>query len=336
MRFLIGNFRGYMPLVLAAAFLVSGRSFGFEGIKPETASAASSVREGTPEEYILGPGDELSITVPDSEQRVNSTIVIDPSGYIGVTMIGRVKAAGLTIAELHESLSKSFKTYFVNPQVAVNVVQFRSQPVSVIGAVNTPGVHQLQGRKTLVEVLSLAGGARQDAGSKITITRERRWGPIPLANSRLDGAGKYYVAEVNLDDVISGKRPEQNILIQPRDVVSMPRAELVYVIGEVRKPGGFTLHTDEKMSVLQALSLSEGMLKTAAGGSAKVLRASGDGGKRTELPVNVGKILAGKTEDIAMMADDILFIPNSAAKSVLLRTLETGLQIGTGVVIWRR
>jgi polysaccharide export outer membrane protein len=130
--------------------------------------------------------------------------------------------------------------------------------------------------------------------------------------------------------------PNENIPILPHDVISVPVAELVYVIGEVRKSGGFILKEQETLSVLQALSLAEGLAPTAAANRAKILRPSGHSQARTEIAVDVKRLLSGQTEDIPLQANDILFIPNSAAKKALVRSLETGLQIVTGVAVYRR
>jgi len=123
--------------------------------------------------------------------------------------------------------------------------------------------------------------------------------------------------------------------IKPYDVVTVPRAKMVYVIGEVKKQGGFVLRETQHISVLQALAMAEGMTKTAGGKNAKVLRPTGDGDHREELPVNVPGILAGKTPDARLEPGDILFVPNSAAKSATFRTIEAAIQMATGLVIWR-
>ena len=157
-----------------------------------------------------------------------------------------------------KELNKRLSKYIKNPQAALDVKELRSQPASVLGAVNTPGVHQVSGRKTLLEMISMAGGIRADAGYSIRITRQVDWGCIPLPGATLDASGRYSVAQVNLQDIMSAKRPEENIQILPQDVVTVPKAELVYVAGAVKKSGGFILGEQERMSVLKALSLAEG------------------------------------------------------------------------------
>jgi len=225
--------------------------------------------------------------------------------------------------------------YIRHPQVVVNVVEVRSQPVSVLGAVNSPGVHQVQGHKTVMEMLASAGGIRQDAGYSIRITREVEWGCIPLPGSHLDVSGKYSVAEVNLRKIMDAKTPEDNIQIFPHDVISVPKAEMVYVIGEVHRSGGFVLGEHQSISVLQALSLAEGLNTGADPRHAKILRLKTDADQREELKVDVKDALNGKQPDFPLQGEDILFIPGSTGKKAALRGLEAAIQTGTGLAIWR-
>lgn len=286
--------------------------------------------------YRLGPGDQITIRALDVDEISDKPVRIETNGLINLPMVGRLKAGGLTVEQLEIEIVKRLKDFVREPQVSVAVTEFRSQPVSLLGAVAQPGVHQLQGRKTLFEVLSLAGGLRQDAGYSIKITRAKEQGPIPLANAKDDSSGRYSVASVEVKSVIEARNPRENIVVMPNDVISVPRAELVYVVGAVRKSGGFVLNERENITVLQALSLAEGAERTAATKTAKILRPAPGQANRLEIPVNLKEILAGKAADVPMRADDILFVPNSVARSASIRAAEAALQITTGLVIWRR
>ncbi len=286
--------------------------------------------------YVLGPDDQLLIRALDAEEISEKPVRVDMSGYIRLPLAGRLHASGLTIEQLEDQLNARLKTYIKEPQVAVTVTEFRSQPVSVIGAVKQPGVHQIEGRKTLIEMLSLAGGIEQDAGHSIKITRRAEYGRIPLPTAIEDATGQFSVAEVDLSSVIEARNPQENLLIMPYDVISVPRAEMIYVIGQVKKAGGFVLRERESLSVLQALSLAEGLDRVSAPQAAKILRQTPGAPQRTEIAVNVKKILQGQANDVPMQPQDILFIPTSAARNAGLRAVEAAIQIGTGVVIWRR
>jgi polysaccharide export outer membrane protein len=285
--------------------------------------------------YLLGPDDLLEISAPEFTESSAKRSRVDGDGNADVPLVGRVHVAGLTVQQTEEKLDKLLRTYIRDPQVAVNVSEVHSEPVSVLGAVNTPGVHQVQGQKTLLEMLSLAGGIRQDAGYSVRITRESAWGCIPLPNAKPDASGRFSVAELNLKKIMEAKNPEENIQIFPHDVISVPKADMVYVIGEVRRSGGFVLGEHQTISVLQALSMAEGLNTGADTRHAKILRLKKEADQREELHVDVKGVLAGKKPDLPLQGDDILFIPGSTGKKAALRGLEAALQTGTGLAIWR-
>jgi polysaccharide export outer membrane protein len=285
--------------------------------------------------YLLGPNDQLDISGPELQELANKPVRVDGDGDIEVPLGGRIHVSGLTAQQAEQELNKVLSTYIRHPQVVVSVAEVRSQPVSILGAVNTPGVHQVQGHKTLLEMLSLAGGIRPDAGYSVRITRQLEWGCIPLPKAELDTSGRFSVAELNLKRIMEAKDPEENIQIFPHDVISVPKAEMVYVIGEVRRSGGFVLGEHQSISVLQALSLAEGLNGTADTRHAKILRLKRDADQREEMAVDVKDVLNGKKPDVPLHGDDILFIPGSTGKKAALRTLEAAIQTGTGLAIWR-
>ena len=285
--------------------------------------------------YLLGPDDQLEISGPELTDLSNKPVRIDGEGDVQVPLAGSVHVAGLTVPQTEQKLDEVLSKYIRHPQVVVNVAEVRSQPVSVLGAVNSPGVHQVQGHKTVLEMLAMAGGIRQDAGYSIRITRQVEWGCLPLPGAQLDATGKYSVAEVNLQKIMNAKTPEDNIQIFPHDVISVPKAEMVYVIGEVHRSGGFVLGEHQSISVLQALSLAEGLNTGADPRHAKILRLKQDADQREELKVDVKDALNGKQPDFPMQGEDILFIPGSTGKKAALRGLEAAIQTGTGLAIWR-
>lgn len=282
--------------------------------------------------YVLGADDQIRVWVLGLEEIFDKPARIGANGRIDLPLIGPIQAAGLTTEQLGKDVATRLERQLKHPQVSVTVVEFGSQPVSVLGAVNTPGVHQLQGRKTLAEVLSLAGGLRTDAGPTIKISRQIGQAPIPLASAQTDASGQYSVAEVKVQDIIQARVPEENILIQPHDVITVPQGEMVYVIGAVHKPGGFILHESGKISVLNALSMAEGLGPTPAPQNARILRTQPGTQERREIRVNLKKVLDGKAENIDLEANDILLVPTSNAKKAGLRAVEAALQAGTFAV----
>jgi polysaccharide export outer membrane protein len=286
--------------------------------------------------YVLGPRDQIRVNALHVKDLPIEPITIDADGSITLPLIGRVDANGLTAPKLASAISRLMKNFILEPDVTVTLVKRRNLPVSILGEVNKPGVHELQEPTRLMEILSLAGGTRDEASSKLIITRRIENGTLPLRGARTDSSGQFSIAEVDLEQLVKGSNPEANILIAPNDVLSIPRAELVYVIGEVKKPGGFVLRSHERVRVLQALAKAEGFTVTAGSKNARIMRVKDDKGEREEIPVNLQAMLNGSAEDVQMQPDDILFVPNNLPKSAALRGMEAAIQMATGVVIWRR
>jgi len=315
-----------------ASAILSGAEKRDTAARPVVAETAPGLKLRSV--YTLGPGDQITIWALGAEEITDKPYRVDAKGDLDLPLVGRLHAGGLTIPELKGELIERLKVNVQEPSVSVNLIETKSQPVSILGAVNTPGIQQMQGDKTLFEAISLAGGVRPEAGSSIKVTRQMAWGRIPLASAHDDETGRFSVAEVKLKSILEARNPQENIQIRPNDVISVPRAEMVYVIGEVNKSGGYVLNDNENVSVLQALSLAGGLNRTSSPGNARILR--GREGKRVEIAVNLKRILSGKAADVPLEGDDILFVPNSASKNVAMRVLETGISVGTGIVIWRR
>ena len=286
--------------------------------------------------YHLGAGDEIRVQQPYAEELDGKVARIDDAGFATLPLVGKVKVAGLTIEQAEAELTSRLSELLLHPTPIISVVEYRSQPVSVVGAVNNPGVIQLQGSKTLLELLSLAGGLRQDAGSELELTRHLANGRVPVGREKLDPSGQFSTAAIDLTKLLNGTNPGGNIIIYPNDVITVPKADLIYVTGDVKKPGGFPMTTGAGISVLQAVSLAEGLGPQAAPKSAKVFRSRGDGPEKDEIPVDVAGIQAGKTADVSLKPGDILFVPDSLSKKAGVRAAEAAIQTLTGIAIWRR
>ncbi|MGH9630250.1 MAG: polysaccharide biosynthesis/export family protein [Bryobacteraceae bacterium] len=285
--------------------------------------------------YLLGPHDQITVWALGVDELSGRAVRVDTQGTIDLPLIGPMKVAGVSVEQVRSALESKLRPYVKDPQVSVNLVEMQSQPVSIVGAVNKPGNYQLQGRKTLIEALSVAEGLRQDAGYRIKITRRAERGHIPLPGATEDPSGRFSIAEVKLKSLVEAENPEHNIPIEPYDVISVPRADLVYAIGAVNKAGGFVLENRETISILNVLALAGGVTSMASLSNAKIVRQDGDSGKQTEIAVNLKRILDGKGPDMWLGPDDILFVPDSAAKKTAAKVLDIGIQLGTGVLIWR-
>ena len=299
---------------------------------PQTKAAELSdhpANENAVHGYLLGPGDQITIHAANVPDISDKPIRIDLSGIINMPMVGRVHAAGLSVEALEAELAKRLSVYLEEPDVAVNVMEYQSQPVSIFGEVTSPGVHQLQGRKTLVEILALAGGLKSEAGPSLRITRRLEYGRIPLPSAADDPTGQFSIAELPLKPLIDARSPDKDILIQPFDIISVPRAEFIYIAGEVTKAGAVSLTEAHSISVIEALSSTGGILKTAAAQKSRILRSVAGSSRREQVPIDVTKIMNGKAEDVQLLAGDILFVPGSAAKKASVRAIEAAVQAGT-------
>lgn len=286
-------------------------------------------------EYVLQPSDQLSVHVIDIDEIPDKPFRVDSTGYVDIPLAGRLRAAGLSVEQFKAMLATRLTKYIAAPQITVNLTEDRTRPVSVIGAVNSPGIQNLSGPKRLLDVISLSGGLKTDAGSRVIVTREQKWGKIPLPGAALDPPSGASIATISAEELMSSKDPSQNIWMEPNDIVSIPPAEIVYVVGNVKKAGAFQLSTHPSISVVQALSLAEGMDKDAAPRKAKIIRETpGHDGNPTEIPVDIKNIFDGKSPDLALRGNDILFVPNSAVKSGS-RGVEAILQAATGAAIYR-
>src|SRR6266849_385774 len=314
----------------------------------------------SPQEYRIGSEDVLNINVFQA-QELNREVRVSASGEISLPLLGSVRAAGLTPRELEFVLQELLhRTYMKDPHVGVFVHEMQSHPVSVMGAVKRPGVFQIRGNKTLLEVLSLSEGLADDAGDTVIILRGAALNAEPgaiaehlpeeqnLDEVHKDGEAKKLPAvandnesasevavQVNLRDLLDSADSRSNPLVHPGDIVKVTRAGIVYVIGEVRRPGGFALKSNENISVLQALALSEGLTPTAAKGRARIIHTNKQSGERKETPIDLGKILAGKAPDPVLESKDIVFVPNSMAKRTLTRGAEAATQTLAGLAIFR-
>lgn len=197
---------------------------------------------GTPVErlrpnYVLGPGDQILIRAFEAEEISERPFRIDGDGFVNLPMLGRVRAGRLSVEQLEGNLVELLRKYIRQPQVTVTVVQFRSEPVFFVGAFRAPGIYPLQGRRTLVEMLSAIGGLQPNASRRIKVTRRKEFGPIPLPNAVESPDGKVTSVVISMGSLRENVNPAEDIVLQPFDVISVERAEMVYVNGEVGKVG---------------------------------------------------------------------------------------------------
>jgi polysaccharide biosynthesis/export protein len=310
-------------------------------------------------DYRIGPNDLIEINIFEAPE-LNRSLRVSAGGEITIPLLGTVQSAGLTARELEKVLEDRLRKYMKDPHAGVFVSSIQSHPVSVAGAVKKPGVFQIQGAKSLLEMLSMAEGLADDAGDEVLVMRGAglRVGmsrlsdtpdmntdhastsvdaaPAPPASMHEIASSENETVRINLKSLLESGDERFNIPVYPGDIVKVTRAGIVYVVGEVKKPGGFVLKTHEQMSVLKAIALAEGLTSTSAKGRTRIIRTDENTGQKTEVPVDLDKILAGKTPDPPLNSADIVFVPNSAGKSALYKGSEAALATVTGLIIFHR
>jgi polysaccharide export outer membrane protein len=265
--------------------------------------------------YVLGPNDQVLIRAPEAEEIDNRPFRIDGDGNINLPLVGHIHAAGMSLQELEADLVKRLREYVREPQVFVTVVQFRSEPVFFVGLFTKPGVYPLQGNRTLVEMLSTVGGLQRDASRRIKVTRHEEYGPIPLPDAVVDTQKKISTVEVSIGSLTQNMNPAENILLQPYDEISVGRAELVYVNGEVTRVGGVDLAERDTVPIAQVLAQSGGFTREAKKNKVRILRPVEGTSRRFLIEVDVSELLDGKGLDVPLQPGDIVYVPRSYARA---------------------
>ncbi|MCX6545015.1 MAG: polysaccharide export protein [Acidobacteria bacterium] len=233
--------------------------------------------------YVIGPQDVLSITVWDQAD-MSGKFTVETDGSFTFPLIGRIAAAGLTLRELETALRKRLADgYFKSPQVSVAVEQYRSQRIFVIGEVRSPGAYQLTGDMTLIEALARAGSTTVDAAGEAVISRPPA-GKAATAPVMPNPDAGVEVIRVNIRDLQSGQL-SQNVALRDGDTIYVPRAETIYVFGQVKSPGAYPLRTMDT-TVLQALSLAGGITDRGSTSRIKIVRLVN--GQKKEINAKLG------------------------------------------------
>jgi len=294
---------------------------------------ASDIKQG---EYLIGAGDLMGVEVFDVPE-LSREVRVDDSGYIALPLMPtKVRAAGLTPYQLQDKLAELLQTngLVTTPQVTVTLKEQHSQPITVIGAVKNPLVIQATRRITLLQALSQAGGIAEEAGSTVIVTRSAS---DPTESASVDAPAAPAAPQtytITLADALESGDARFNIPLVGGDVVSVPRAGIIYVVGAVARPGGFMLQNDQdRMTMLKMLSLAGGTTNTAKARNAVILRKNLDTGQRDQVPIDLKKVMQLKTADVQMEPNDILFVPDSNGLKALHRAGEVAISLTTGIAI---
>ena len=270
----------------------------------------------------IGRDDLIGITVYDAPE-LTRTVRVGSDGAIRLPMLKQhIQAVGLYPAELENAITTALtsENVLVDPIVTVSVVEYRSRPITVVGAVKTPLTFQATGTVTLLDAVSRAGGLADNAGAEILVSKPS------LATNDKSGT---LIQRIPVRGLIGGGDPALNLHLEGGEEIRVPEAGRVFVLGRVKKPGAFYITDGSESSIMKALALSDG-LDSFPSHKAYIYRVEGGSGGRNEIPINLKKIMDRKSPDVALMANDILYVPNATGARASLKVLETSLALGAG------
>lgn len=250
-------------------------------------------------DYKIGPKDLLEISVFGLDE-LNSTERVSEEGKITLPLLGEIEVNGLTKGELENKISQLLEEkYLQDPQVSVFIAEYQSKMVSVLGAIQTPGRHELLGRQTVMDIIAKAGGLTSEAGDEIYVMRLRADG----SNSSI---------KILIDELILNGKAELNIPLEADDVINIPIDKVVqiYVMGQVGNPGALDVKRSMIPTLLRAIAQAGGFGERAAKGGVIIKRIKEDGSEE-RIKVNVKDIIKGKKEDIQLEEGDVVIVPET-------------------------
>ena len=293
-------------------------------------SLSSSQSTGSALDYRIGADDLLQVTIyniPEQEARATPRTVIlrvSQQGMIVVPLAGEINVKGMAVADVQRELAKLYSKYIRNPQIGVMVTEYR-QRASVMGAVQKPGVFELTGPKTVIDMLALAGGVTEKAGNQVHVYRQDEKG------NRQSMVIDLMVLANNTGAVTDGKNTEAvNMPMQAGDVINVPQSGMFFVDGAVGKPGSYAL--GRNYTLRQALATAGGVDVELADYSAVTINRRHSSEKMETISVNLDAVIAGSATDPQVQPDDVILVPMSGFKYFVKRfigTIISGVSIGS-------
>lgn len=262
-------------------------------------SLGAFLQEKATTDYKVGPKDLLEISVFGLND-LNRTVRVSEDGKISLPLLGEVDVSGLTKAECERKISQLLEEgYLQNPQVTIFIREYKSNRVSMLGAVRNPGPYELLGSQSLLQVISQAGGMTNEAGNDIIIMR-----PLPDGTTR--------TIRISIESLILRGDATLNILLEPSDIVNIPIDKLVhvFVFGQVRNPGALEVKRSNLPTLLRAIAQAGGFSDRASQGGVIIKRVD-EKGKEVNIRINCKDIIKGKIKDIQLQENDVVYVPET-------------------------
>jgi polysaccharide export outer membrane protein len=252
-------------------------------------------------EYKIGPKDLLEITIFELPE-LNQTVRVSEEGSISLPLLGSVVIEGLTKEEVQNRIASLLleKNYVKNARVTVFIKEYQSKRVAMLGALTKPGMYELIGRMTLLQMISQAGGLTERAANEIFVLRE-------------DSKGNQERIAIDVEDLINNGNPKLNIVLSPNDIINIPIDQIIsiFVFGEVRNPGALQVKLSKKITLLQAIAQAGGPTENAAKSRVLIKRRDPKTGKEIRIKVNMNDLIKGNKSDIQLLEGDVVFVPES-------------------------
>ena len=271
----------------------------------------------------IGVDDLVGVQVYDSPE-LTRTVRVGKEGTVRLPMLKRkIQAAGLYPQDVETAIAEALKEeqILVDPVVTVSVVEYRSRPISIVGAVKRPLTFQSVGHITLLDAISRAEGLAEDAGPEILISRQQ-----PGA----DGRPTTLVQRVAVKTLIDAADPEANLRLDGGEEIRVPEAGRVWILGSVKKPGAFPIKDSADTSVMKILAMAEGTGQYFAP-VAFIYRKEGATGGKNEIPIDIKKILERKSPDVTLLPNDVLYIPENYKRKGVMTALEKSLPAAAAI-----
>ena len=269
-------------------------------------------------DYKIGPEDLLEISVFEDE-KLNKTVRVSFQGNINLPLLGVLKVKGLSASELEREIGDLLaEKYYQDPHVNVFIKEYRNQRISVIGAIEKPGVYEMSGQKTVLDLLAVSGGLKEDAGQLLFLMRppNPEDGVPKKEGERGTGEELPKTSIIDLEELLIKGDLRLNVPLLHGDVINVPLSGKIFVGGEVRAPGGFSLR-GKRLTVSQAIASAGGLKGIANASETRIFRYSEKGSGKEILIVNVYDIEKGKSEDLYLKEYDVIIVPRSGVKMVL-------------------
>lgn len=313
--------RKFLPacILVCGALPVFAAAGGQQQMQQQQMTMPAPPTVAAGQRITIGPNDVLSVQVFDTPELSSDSVQVSQSGQINLPVLGLVTVGGMTPIQAAVQIESELRSHglMLNPHVTVSVVEYASESATVLGEVRSPGVYSVFGDRRLLDVIALAGGLSPAAG-KVVIIAHR--------------GDPHHPAVIRLVENARSLGAQRNPIIRPDDTIEVGKAGIIYILGDVKKPGGFLIDNNEHISLMEALSLAGGWDQTAALSKARLIRKVPQG--HEQMILDLKHVLRGRQADVSVKNGDILYIPSSLGKTLAYRGMEAVIAAAQSVVVY--